>query len=244
MAWKDVARTALNRGARAGVSFIGRKLREPQTRQAIADLVGGKEPTQVLKEMRKPQASGGDSPAPEAPSGDAGRGASGTRSASNTRSEEYGGARPAPRSGPKQGFPHRPKTGYPGDYTGPIKPLYAPDLDGEPDPGEIVWGWVPYEEDHSQGKDRPVLVIGRDGHWLLCLMLTSKDNVDGGVGTVREDEHATYVNIGSGDWDSKGRPSEIRLDRVIRIEDAAVRREGAILPMDLFSTVVANVTTE
>ena len=51
---------------------------------------------------------------------------------------------------------------YPGDYTGPLDLVYAPHPDGRPDPGEIVWTWVPYEEDHRQGKDRPVLVIGRD----------------------------------------------------------------------------------
>ena len=38
---------------------------------------------------------------------------------------------------------------------------YAPEIDGEPDPGEVVWAWVPYEDDPSQGKDRPVLVLGR-----------------------------------------------------------------------------------
>ena len=35
---------------------------------------------------------------------------------------------------------------------------YAPDLDGDADPGEVVWAWVPYEEDPTQVKDRPVLV--------------------------------------------------------------------------------------
>ena len=27
------------------------------------------------------------------------------------------------------------------------------------DPGEVVWGWVPYEDDPAQGKDRPVLLL-------------------------------------------------------------------------------------
>ena len=40
---------------------------------------------------------------------------------------------------------------------------YTPSLDGDPDPGEIVWAWVPYEDDPTQGKDRPVVVIGRRG---------------------------------------------------------------------------------
>ena len=39
---------------------------------------------------------------------------------------------------------------------------YAPEIDGEPDPGEVVWAWVPYEDDPSQGKDRPVLVLAPD----------------------------------------------------------------------------------
>ena len=40
---------------------------------------------------------------------------------------------------------------------------YSPDTDGEADPGEVVWAWVPYEDDPAQGKDRPVLLIARDG---------------------------------------------------------------------------------
>src|SRR5262249_40217914 len=31
--------------------------------------------------------------------------------------------------------------------------VYAPDLDGQADPGEIVWTWVAYEDDPRQGKD-------------------------------------------------------------------------------------------
>src|SRR5512139_4061485 len=43
---------------------------------------------------------------------------------------------------------------YPGDFPGMPDLSYAPHRDGQPDPGEIVWAWVPYEEDHAQGKDR------------------------------------------------------------------------------------------
>ena len=80
-----------------------------------------------------------------------------------------------------------------------------------------------------------------EGRWLLGLMLTSKDNVPGAVGDVHETEHARYINIGTGEWDHAGRSSEIRLDRIVRIEDGAVRREGAIMPMGLFSRVVDEV---
>src|SRR5699024_4811806 len=54
------------------------------------------------------------------------------------------------------------------------KIAYAPDLNGRADPGEIVWTWVVYEDDPSRGKDRPVLVVGRDRHTVLGLMLSSQ----------------------------------------------------------------------
>lgn len=130
---------------------------------------------------------------------------------------------------------------YPGDFRGTIHAQYAPDLDGSADPGEVVWGWVPFEEDHSQGKDRPALVIGSDGPWALVLMLTSKDNIPGGRGEVREHRHARWMNIGTGDWDREGRPSEIRLDRVIRLDPDSIRREGAIMPRETFELIAAEV---
>ncbi|MDT7590021.1 MAG: hypothetical protein QOE32_7571, partial [Pseudonocardiales bacterium] len=39
---------------------------------------------------------------------------------------------------------------------------YAPNPDGGADPGEVVWAWVPFEEHDGRGKDRPLLVVGRD----------------------------------------------------------------------------------
>jgi hypothetical protein len=50
--------------------------------------------------------------------------------------------------------------------------IYAPDLDGRADPGEVVWTWVVYEDDPTRGKDRPVLVVGRERRVLLGLMLS------------------------------------------------------------------------
>ena len=44
---------------------------------------------------------------------------------------------------------------------------YSPSLDGDPDPGEVVWTWVPWEEDPTQGKDRPVVIVGRRGALLV-----------------------------------------------------------------------------
>lgn len=56
---------------------------------------------------------------------------------------------------------------------------YAPERDGQADPGEIVWTWVPYEDDPRQGKDRPVLVVGRHSRTLFGLMLSSQSERDG-----------------------------------------------------------------
>ncbi|WP_298488168.1 type II toxin-antitoxin system PemK/MazF family toxin [uncultured Rothia sp.] len=120
---------------------------------------------------------------------------------------------------------------YPGDYRDMINFEYSPSLDGDADPGEIVWTWVPFEEDHSQGKDRPVILVGRDGEYLLALMMTSKDHNN------REHADSNYLDIGSGPWDPQGRASEVKLNRVIRVRPDSMRREGAIMPEDTFRLV-------
>jgi len=134
--------------------------------------------------------------------------------------------------------PSRAAPAYPGDYAGTVDIRYSPDLDGDADPGEVVWGWIPYEDDPSRGKDRPSLVIGRDRGWLLVLMLTSRDK-DRGRGA--EKRHEVWVDIGSGSWDRERRPSEVRVDRVIRLAENAVRREGAVLDRERFDIVAAAV---
>ena len=126
---------------------------------------------------------------------------------------------------------------YPGDFTGVARIDYAPEPDGDADPGEVVWAWVPFEEDHRRGKDRPTLVIGRDGPYLLALMLTSVDH------DLDEEQEARWgrywMDIGTGDWDGRGRPSEVRLDRVLRLDPRAVRREGGRLDRGPFDSVAA-----
>jgi hypothetical protein len=114
---------------------------------------------------------------------------------------------------------------------------YSPHIgDGRPDPGEIVWAWVPYEDDPMQGKDRPVLVIDTDGDDLLALQLTSKDHDRDAAQEAAAGRH--WMDIGIGSWDSENRPSEVRLNRLLRLDPAAVRREGAALSKDLFDGVV------
>lgn len=115
------------------------------------------------------------------------------------------------------------------------KLAYAPDLDGRADPGEVVWTWVVYEDDPSRGKDRPVLVVGRDRRTLLGLMLSSQEHH-------RDD--ADWVRIGSGAWDYEGRPSWVRLDRVLDVPEEGIRREGAILEREMFEMVATRLRVE
>ncbi|HEY3501852.1 MAG TPA: type II toxin-antitoxin system PemK/MazF family toxin [Actinocatenispora sp.] len=108
--------------------------------------------------------------------------------------------------------------------------VYAPELDGRADPGEIVWTWVPYEEDPRQGKDRPVLVVGRWSRTLFGLMLSSKSARDG---------QRHWLALGPGEWDRDHRPSWVRLDRVLTMREDSIRREGAVLDRARFDRVGA-----
>jgi hypothetical protein len=97
----------------------------------------------------------------------------------------------------------------------------------------VVWTWVPYEEDAHQGKDRPVLVVGFIGNALAALPLTSKDHTD----------HPDCVELGRGNWDSSGRVSYVKLDRLLRVPPGKVRREGATLDRTRFEHVVEQFKT-
>ena len=114
---------------------------------------------------------------------------------------------------------------------------YEPEIDGEPDPGEVVWAWVPYEDDPSQGKDRPVLVLDVEGDGWTGLMLSSQDHDRDAEDEARYGRF--WMDVGTGGWDPEGRESEIRLDRLITIPEGEVRREGAALDQATFDSVVA-----
>ena len=105
---------------------------------------------------------------------------------------------------------------------------YKPIMDGDADPGEVVWTWVPYQEDASVGKDRPAVVIGAQGEGVYLLQLTSKDHTRDAAQEAAAGRY--WFDIGSGAWDQKGRPSEVRLDRALWVKATDVRREGSILP--------------
>lgn len=113
---------------------------------------------------------------------------------------------------------------------GRVRFAYAPERDGEPDPGEVVWTWVPFEERDGRGKDRPVAIVaaGAPGEY-LAVQLTSKPH----------DDPDRYVALGAGAWDAEGRPSWARIDRVYRVRTAGMRREGATLDRPPYERLTA-----
>ena len=113
---------------------------------------------------------------------------------------------------------------------------YSPDPDGDADPGEVVWAWVPFEEDPTQGKDRPVLVLARHETRLVVAQMTSKDHDRDAAQEARWGRF--WYDVGTGAWDRQGRPSEVRLDRLLLVEPASVRREGATMDREVFDGVV------
>ena len=93
---------------------------------------------------------------------------------------------------------------------------------------------MPYEDDATQGKDRPVLIVGHDGPALVGLQLSSRDH------SGRSDGHE-WVPVGTGAWDSQRRPSYADASRLLRFRPDEVRREGAALHRDRFDEVLACV---
>ncbi|MEI7033416.1 type II toxin-antitoxin system PemK/MazF family toxin [Streptomyces pratensis] len=115
---------------------------------------------------------------------------------------------------------------------GPVRTSYAPDRDGAPDPGEIVWTWVPFEEDDGRGKDRPVLVVAREpAGTLLAVQLTSKQH----------EGDSEWEPLGAGPWDSSGRPSWAGLERVMRVHEDGMRREACALDRERFDRVAGRL---
>jgi hypothetical protein len=114
------------------------------------------------------------------------------------------------------------------ERVGAVRMEYAPAHDGDPDPGEIVWTWVPFEENDGRGKDRPVLVVARErAGTLLAVQLSSKEHND----------DQEWQPIGVGPWDRTGRPSWVNLDRVLRVHPEGMRREACALDRGRFNLV-------
>lgn len=97
---------------------------------------------------------------------------------------------------------------------------YSPSRNDVPDSGEVIWTWVPYEENDGRGKDRPVLVIGRHSlERVYAVRMTSRPH----------DGDRDYLSIGSGGWDSQGRESWVDIEQLYSVHHKGMRREAAVL---------------
>ncbi|WP_029263284.1 MULTISPECIES: type II toxin-antitoxin system PemK/MazF family toxin [unclassified Microbacterium] len=114
-----------------------------------------------------------------------------------------------------------------------LQVAYSPQRDGAPDAGEIVWTWVPYEENDGRGKDRPVLVIGRESaDRVYAVRMTSKPH----------DGDRDYLSIGTGAWDSQGRESWVDVEQLYSVHERGLRREAAVLDRRRYDRVGAALT--
>lgn len=106
--------------------------------------------------------------------------------------------------------------------------FYAPDMDGQADPGEVVWIWVPTEGPHNPPKERAMVVVGRNRNTILGLIISCNP------------EHRTeeeWMEIGAGAWDERGRQSWVRLDRILEASELDTRRQGVVVPRGRFERV-------
>lgn len=142
--------------------------------------------------------------------------------------------RPIPPPPPRRAAVARPAGTLPDIPFSQVKIAYRPrHPDGKADPGEVVWAKIPFEENPSMSKDRPVLIIGRsaDGKNLVGVQLTSKDKTG-------------RTPIGKGDWDKQGRDSYLNTDRFVQINDKNYRREGSFMRKPVFQGIVDTLTKQ
>ncbi|MDO4761390.1 MAG: growth inhibitor PemK [Corynebacterium sp.] len=113
--------------------------------------------------------------------------------------------------------------------------FYAPNMDGQVDPGEVVFLFVPGETPADEPIERAIVVVARSGDQVAGLL------------TSPNPEHAskeTWIDIGAGPWDPAGRQSWACLDKVIRVPELAIRRQGAVIPQRRFSRIANKLRSE
>jgi len=113
----------------------------------------------------------------------------------------------------------------PGDVRFAYRPRHP---DGHPDPGEVVWAHVPFEDNPKVGKNRPVLIVGRtkDGN-LVGVQLTSKTH------------HPGSIPI---EWGDKNIASHIRPERFIQVDKSNYFKEGSYIKKPKFQDIVNTLT--
>ncbi|NLZ58331.1 MAG: hypothetical protein GX898_08555 [Corynebacterium sp.] len=113
--------------------------------------------------------------------------------------------------------------------------FYAPDMDGQADPGEVVWIWAPADGVGNPPRERAMVVVGRTRSTILGLLISCNPEH-------RSDED--WIDIGSGVWDERGRQSWVRLDRILEVSELGTRRQGTVLPRGRFERIANRLNND
>ncbi|MDN6353796.1 MAG: type II toxin-antitoxin system PemK/MazF family toxin [Corynebacterium sp.] len=112
--------------------------------------------------------------------------------------------------------------------------IYAPDMDGQADPGEVIWYHI-LPERNATPELRACVVVGRHRHTLLGMIISSNtDHAD-------EDN---WVPIGSGLWDPRGHECWARADRIDEIPEAEIHRRGVSMPERRYDRIAATLRAD
>ncbi|WP_448851284.1 type II toxin-antitoxin system PemK/MazF family toxin [Corynebacterium sp. 335C] len=106
--------------------------------------------------------------------------------------------------------------------------VYAPDMDGHADSGEIVFAPVQLDGESSASHERAVVVIGRHRRELLGALISAD---------ARHADDDRWLYIGTGSFEGEARPSWVRLDRVLVVPESGIRRSGTVLPRRRFERI-------
>lgn len=112
--------------------------------------------------------------------------------------------------------------------------MYAPDMDGQADPGEVIWTYIRTQK----GGDlqlRSILIVGRHKHTLFGLLISA------------DPEHIkkhNWMRIGAGPWDRESRESSVCLDKVLEIPESEIQRRGVSMPERRFDRIAARLRSE
>jgi hypothetical protein len=96
----------------------------------------------------------------------------------------------------------------------------------------VVWAWARLGDE--PGRDLPVLVIGRDDATLLGLVLT---------GDPAPAADHDWISVGPATWADERHPAWVRVDHVLDVPEAGIRREGAVLDRPAFDLVAHRLCT-
>lgn len=113
--------------------------------------------------------------------------------------------------------------------------FYAPDMDGQADPGEVVWIWAPTDGPGQPPRERAMIVVGRTRSTILGLLISCNP------------EHRTdedWIDIGAGVWDERGRQSWVRIDRILEVSELGTRRQGTVLPRGRFERIANRLSND